>query len=171
MANTSSSGKKTSTSTSKKSSGGSQSAAKKSSTKSSTGKAASSAKSAAKTAPKNTAKSAQTGKNSGKAAQTEPVGDPLRLRSLKIFLCLALALFSLIGCFTGEGWFIAFFRSFMQGLIGKGFFFLPAALALCALYLASIRTRPVSGRIFCTLLLTVVLGALIHLFGCSTEFA
>ncbi len=171
MASTSSTGKKPGTSATKKTASGSQTAAKKSSAASGSKKTAS----AADTKKKSTGKSSQSAQTSrstkGKQEVQQPVGDPLRLRSMKIFLCLALALFSLIGCFTEKGWFISFFRSFMQGLIGKGFFFLPAALALCALYLASVRTKPVSSRIFCTLLMTVVLGALIHLFGCSTEFA
>jgi S-DNA-T family DNA segregation ATPase FtsK/SpoIIIE len=81
-----------------------------------------------------------------------------------------LAFFSLIGCFTSEGWFISFFRVFMQGLIGKGFFLIPVALGFCALILVMFKDRPVKSRIICTLLLTIVLGAFIHLFTCTTEF-
>ncbi len=91
-------------------------------------------------------------------------------RGLKAFVFLMLAVFSLIGCFTSEGWFISFFREFMQGLIGKGFFFVPLALAFSALMLVMFKDRPVKSRIICTLLLTIVVGALIHLFTCSTVF-
>lgn len=93
-----------------------------------------------------------------------------RYRGIKAFILLMLAIFSLIGCFTSEGWFISFFREFMQGLIGKGFFFVPIALAFSALILVMYKDRPVKSRVICTLLLTIVLGALIHLFTCSTEF-
>ena len=100
-----------------------------------------------------------------------PAKDPIRNRGFKAFLLLALAIFSLIGCFTGEGIFIGAFREFMMGLIGKGFYFLPPALAYCAVMLIYVRDRPLGGRITCALLLTVMAGALMHLFGCTTEFS
>lgn len=103
-------------------------------------------------------------------AAPRPPQDPVAYRGLKAFLLLALAIFSLIGCFTSEGWFIWFFRRFMQGLIGKGFFLLPAALAFCAVLLAAVRAKPLEGRIACTLLLPAAAGSLIHLFGCTAVF-
>jgi S-DNA-T family DNA segregation ATPase FtsK/SpoIIIE len=36
--------------------------------------------------------------------------------------------------------------------------------------LVMFKDRPVKSRIICTLLLTIVVGALIHLFTCSTVF-
>ena len=107
---------------------------------------------------------------SGRTARPEPAKDPIRNRGVKSFVLLALALFSLIGCFTGEGVFIGIFREFMMGLIGKGFYFLPAALAYCAVMLIYVRDRPLAGRITCTLLLTVMAGALFHLFTCTADF-
>ncbi len=93
-----------------------------------------------------------------------------RFRGVKAFVCLMLAFFSLIGCFTSEGWFISFFRVFLQGLIGKGYFITPVALGFCALLLVMFKDRPVKSRLACALLLTVILGAFIHLFTCTTEF-
>ncbi|MBO4331412.1 MAG: hypothetical protein J5827_04995, partial [Oscillospiraceae bacterium] len=90
-------------------------------------------------------------------------------RRTRIFVFFILALFSLIGCFTSEGWFIWFFREFVQGLIGKGFYVLPAALALCAL-LPALRRQGIKSRTVCLLLLPVLLGAIIHLFACTAEF-
>ena len=66
------------------------------------------------------------GSASGSRAKTAaPARDPIAYRGVKAFVLLALALFSLIGCFTGEGLFIEVFREFIMGLVGKGFYFLP----------------------------------------------
>ena len=129
---------------------------------------------AAKTAPRKTstgtaAKRSGTGTRKPKAPPA-PAKDPIRNRGAKAFLLLALAIFSLIGCFTGEGIFIGAFREFMMGLVGKGFYFLPVALAYCAVMLLYVRDRPLAGRITCALLLTVMAGALGHLFFCTAEF-
>ncbi len=128
---------------------------------------------AAKSAPRKTgtaAKKSTAGSRKPKSAPA-PAKDPIRNRGFKAFLLLALAIFSLIGCFTGEGIFIGAFREFIMGLIGKGFYFLPPALIYCAVMLIYVRDRPLGGRITCTLLLTVMAGALLHLFGCTTEFS
>jgi len=128
-----------------------------------------------KSPPPRTTKSAS---GSGKAAKTPAKtakqgsvtpNDPIRYRVIKAFICLALALFSLIGCFTREGWFIGFFRTFIQGLVGKGFFFLPPILIYCALILLCVRHKPLGGRITCALLLSVTIGAMFHLFGSTAE--
>ena len=71
-------------------------------------------KTAAKTAPRKTGtgtadKKSTAGSRKPKAAPA-PAKDPIRNRGFKAFLLLALAIFSLIGCFTGEGIFIGAFR-------------------------------------------------------------
>ena len=111
-------------------------------------------------------------KSSGtkKASAKTPAKDPVAFRSLKAFICLALAVVALIGCFTAEGLFIGFFRRFAQGLVGKGFFFLPVLLLVAALQILMVRDKPITARVMCTLLLSVTAGALIHLFACITEF-
>ena len=113
-------------------------------------------------------KSRSASKTSSKAAA--PAKDPVAYRGVKAFVLLALAVFSFIGCFTGEGIFIGMFREFVMGLVGKGYFFLPFALVYCAMMLLYVRDKPLAGRITCTLLLTVMAGALFHLFGCTAEF-
>ena len=139
----------------------SKSAASRAAPRSNTGKSAS-GKSSGKKQPPQTAKAA-----SGAPARSR---DPIHNRGLKVVFCASLAFFSFIGCFTTEGIFIWFFRRFMQGLIGKGFYFLPLALLFCAAMLEYVRDRPLSGRITCTLLLPVTMGALLHLFGCIQPF-
>ncbi len=127
-----------------------------------------------RSAPRKTSAGTTAKKSGASRSRTKtppaPAKDPIRNRGAKAFLLLALAIFSLIGCFTGEGIFIGAFREFMMGLIGKGFYFLPAALAYCAVMLIYVRDRPLGGRITCTLLLTVMAGALIHLFACTAQF-
>ncbi len=90
-------------------------------------------------------------------------------RRTRVFVFFILTLFALIGCFTSEGWFIWFFREFVQGLIGKGFYVLPAALLGCAL-LPALRRKGIKSRTVCLLLLPVLLGAIIHLFSCTADF-
>ncbi len=128
----------------------------------------------AASAPRKKAERKKPAAAGGAARQSQPAAEKRsrpgpRYRGVKAFAVLMLALFSLIGCFTSEGWFISFFRVFMQGLIGKGYFFLPPALAFCSFLLVMFKDRPVKSRIVCTLLLTVVIGALIHLFASTAE--
>ena len=94
----------------------------------------------------------------------------MAFRNLKAFVCLALAVVALIGCFTSEGIFIGFFRRFAMGLVGKGFYVLPVTLLVAALQILLVRGKPIGARVACTLLLTVMAGALIHLFACTREF-
>ncbi|MBR5702285.1 MAG: hypothetical protein IKX47_07440, partial [Oscillospiraceae bacterium] len=103
-------------------------------------------------------------------AKKVPAKDPVSYRGLKAFICLALAVVALIGCFTSEGIFIGFFRRFAMGLIGKGFYVLPVTLLVAALQIILVRGKPIGARVACTLLLTVMAGALIHIFGCTTTF-
>jgi len=116
--------------------------------------------------------SAQTKKTAPKKqpAQKTPAKDPVSFRGLKAFICLALAVAALIGCFSSEGLFIGFFRRFAMGLVGKGFYVLPITLLVAALQILMVRGKPIGARVTCTLLLTVMAGALIHLFACTTEF-
>ena len=102
-----------------------------------------------RSAPRKTSAGTTANKSGTSRSRTKnppaPAKDPIRNRGAKAFLLLALAIFSLIGCFTGEGIFIGAFREFMMGLIGKGFYFLPVALAYCAVMLVYVRDRPLGG--------------------------
>jgi len=120
-------------------------------------------KSTAKSAPK---KESSTTKNSGKnTAAKQP-----RRREIGAVVCLFLAVFSFLGYFSSDGWFIHFFRSFLAGLVGRGFYLFPPALLLCAYILFFHRGRPVRLRLVCALLLPLVISAMLHLLGCKTEY-
>ena len=66
--------------------------------------------------------------------------------------CLLLALFSALGYFHIEALFIAFFCGLVKGLIGYGFWLVPAALLLTSCNLAFHRGRPVCLPVVCALL-------------------
>ena len=85
-------------------------------------------------------------------------------------VCFILAVFSFIGYWNVEGAFIGFFIGLVKGLVGSGFFALPPALLLCSAILTFHRGRPVRYRTSCTLLLTVITGSFVHLFGCKIAY-
>ena len=90
-----------------------------------------------------------------------------RRREVMAAVCFILAVFSFIGYRNIEGAFIEFFIGLAKGLLGLGFYALPPALLLCSAILTFHRGRPVRYRVACTLLLTVLIGALWHLFTCE----
>ena len=118
-------------------------------------------KPAAKAAPaKSSTKPAASGSRK-KSAPAEPTPRPVR-REVWALVCAALAVFALLGCFGVEAIFIDFFAGLLKGLLGYGFWTMPAVLALCTYILALHRGRPVRLRLFCTLTMPVTISALIH---------
>jgi S-DNA-T family DNA segregation ATPase FtsK/SpoIIIE len=95
---------------------------------------------------------------------------PPKRREIGALICLFLALFSFLGFFTREGWFIDFFGVFMRGLIGGGFYILVPILLLAACILGFHRGRPVRMRLICALLMPLLFGALLHLLFCETVY-
>lgn len=89
---------------------------------------------------------------------------PLR-REIGAVVCLLLGLFSFIGFWGGSGVFIGFFAGLVKGLIGGGFYALAPMLLVAAAILCFHRGRPVRLRVASALLLPVLIGALVHLFG------
>ncbi|MDR3278361.1 MAG: DNA translocase FtsK 4TM domain-containing protein, partial [Oscillospiraceae bacterium] len=94
-----------------------------------------------------------------------------RRREIGAVVCLLLSVFTFIGYFSGGGVFIGFFRDLLRGLVGVGFFAFPPILLLCAVTLTFHRGRPVAFRVTCTVLLTAILAALLHLFSHETPEA
>jgi len=108
-----------------------------------------------------TKRPAQSARNSSK---------PPRRREIMAAVCFILAIFSFIGYFNADGAFIGLFVGLVRRLVGHGFFALPPVLLLCAAILSFHRGRPVKFRVICTLILTVVTGALVHLFGSASSY-
>ena len=109
-------------------------------------------------------RAAQSGK--GKAPEKQP--RPFR-REVGAVVCLLLAFFAAFGYFDVHALFIDFFVGLLKGLFGYGFWLAPPALLMAAFVLGFHRGRPVRLRLWCTLLLPVVLGCILHLFLFRTE--
>ncbi len=79
-------------------------------------------------------------------------------------VCLLLAFFAAFGYFNVHALFIDFFVGLLKGLFGYGFWFAPPALLVASYVLGFHRGRPVRLRLWCTLLLPVLFGCILHLF-------
>ena len=116
------------------------------------------AKANKKTASKASGKSK--GAHAGKK-KPAPQSKPIR-REVGAVVCFFLGLFSFIGYFQVEAWFISIFCAFIKGLVGYGYYIFPPALLVCTVILAAHHGRPVRLRTVSTLLLPLVAGALAH---------
>ncbi|MEG2072011.1 MAG: DNA translocase FtsK [Oscillospiraceae bacterium] len=84
-------------------------------------------------------------------------------------VCLLLGLFSLIGYFNVDAWFISIFCGFIKSLIGWGYYIFPPALLICSFTLISRKGKPVIFRVVSALLAPVFLGAMINLFSAGVN--
>jgi len=94
---------------------------------------------------------------------------PPRRREIMAIVCFIVGVLSFIGYFDTEPVFIAFLTGFVRRLIGYGYYALPPALIMCSVILAFHRGRPILLRTICTLSITVVTGALVHLFAVNVD--
>ena len=124
----------------------------------------------AQTAKSGGRKSNAKGKSSAPSKKTstkQPEARPVR-REVGAVICLFLGIFSVIGYFNVDAWFINIFCGFVKGLIGWGYYLFPPALLCCAYILAFHHGRPVALRVTFALLTTVFLGAFAYLFTKNT---
>jgi len=102
--------------------------------------------------------------NSARAKESQ-TPRPYR-REVCAAICFFLGLFSFIGYFDVDAWFINFFcKTIIRGLIGYGYYIFPLALLACAFLLTFHHGRPVRLRAVSVLLLPLFLGAIVHLFA------
>lgn len=108
---------------------------------------------------------------SSSRAKSQPAAEqkPVR-REVGALVCLFLAIFSALGYFHVEAIFIDAFCGLGKGLMGYGYWFLPPALLAAAVILGFHHGRPVKARVWCTLLIPVLMGCLIHLFAVKSAF-
>ncbi|MGN0968276.1 MAG: DNA translocase FtsK, partial [Oscillospiraceae bacterium] len=104
-------------------------------------------------------RTAQSSKKKASAKQTRPVR-----REVGAVVCLLLAFFAAFGYFDIHALFIDFFVGLLKGLLGYGFWLTPPALLVASYVLAFHRGRPVRLRLWCALLLPVVMGCIFHVF-------
>jgi len=105
--------------------------------------------------------SAGKAKSAGKKPAPKPEPRPFR-REVWAVICLLLAIFTAFGLFKMEAILIDFICGLLKGLMGYGFWLMPAALLLASYILAFHRGRPVRLRLACALLLPVIAAALVH---------
>jgi S-DNA-T family DNA segregation ATPase FtsK/SpoIIIE len=102
------------------------------------------------------------------AAKQAPAGNPAR-RMIGGLVCLFLSLFSFIGYFDIDAWFITYFCGFIKGIVGWGYYVFPPALLVSAATLLFFRRRPVTFRVISALMTPLFLGAIFHLFSAGAD--
>ena len=102
-------------------------------------------------------------------AQPAPQARPIR-REVGGVVCLLLAVFGVIAYFNVSAIFIDWFRDLLGGLFGYGFYAVPPVLLLAAYVLLFHRGRPVRLRLFCALVLPLLLGAMLQILLCRASF-
>ena len=108
--------------------------------------------------------SASKGKSSSSRSRKQPPAPAHRpyRREVGAGICLLLAIFTLFGCFHIQALFINALCGLIKGLIGYGFWLMPAALLLASFILAFHRGRPVRLRVFCALMLPLMFSCVVH---------
>ncbi|SBW04261.1 FtsK/SpoIIIE family protein [uncultured Eubacteriales bacterium] len=104
---------------------------------------------------------------SAKSAKKAP--RPVR-RGVGAVICLVLAFFAVFGYFDVDALFINFYCKILKGILGYGFWIVPPALLMASYILAFHRGRPVQMRLWCTLLLPLMAGVILHLIFNQTEY-
>lgn len=121
-----------------------------------------------RTAPTSSSKRTSTAKGGGsKKGQRGP--KPVR-RGVGAAVCLALAILASFGYFNVDAFVINYYCMALKGVLGYGFWLVPPALLAAAYILAFHRGRPVRLRLWCTLLLPLMLGVILHLILNRTEY-
>ncbi len=134
-------------------------------TGSSSGRSASSGSTRSKSSTSGS-RSAQSKSSKTPAKQARPFR-----REVGAIVCLLLALFAAFGYFDVHALFIDFFVGLLKGLFGYGFWLAPPALLVASYVLGFHRGRPVRLRLWCTLLLPLMFGCILHLFLFKGEAA
>ncbi|MDO4749445.1 MAG: DNA translocase FtsK [Eubacteriales bacterium] len=112
---------------------------------------------------------AHAGSSAGKKQTAKKQSKPIR-REIGAVVCLFLGMFSFLGYFNLEAWFIDFFCNTIKGVIGWGYFVFPPSLLLGAWILGFHRGRPVRFRLVSALLLPVFFGTLAHMLFSRIDY-
>lgn len=92
-------------------------------------------------------------------------------RTVGAVICLFLGLFTFIGYFDVDAWFIRLFCGFTKGLVGWGYYILPPFLLLSAFTLGFQQGKPVALRLVSALLLPLFFGTLAHMLFSKESYA
>ena len=118
-------------------------------------------KPAAKTAAKTSTPKKKSAPRPQDVNPPEPV-IPIR-RELGAVMFLFLALFTGISYFRDEGAFVQFFSHLIKGLVGWGYWVAVPAFLVASFILFFHQGRPVALRVFCAMLIPILVAALISL--------
>ncbi len=119
-------------------------------------------------AKKKTPSKSASGTRKPAVSNNMPIGNPTK-RAIGAVVCLCLGLFSFIGYFNVDAWFITYFCGFIKGIVGWGYYIFPPALIVCSFTLLLRKNKPVSFRVISALIMPLFLGAIYHLFSTGTE--
>lgn len=119
---------------------------------------------------KKTSKSSSSKKTTSKSKKIEepimpppPSAPPIR-REVAAVVFLFLAVFMLISHFNSDGKFIVYFSTLIKGLVGWGFWLYVPAFLISAAILGFHKGQPVTLRVFCALIIPVIVASIGHLF-------
>lgn len=90
-------------------------------------------------------------------------------RAIGGFACLFLSLFSFIGYFDVDAWFITYFCGFIKGIVGWGYYIFPPALLVSSCTLFMNKGKPVVFRVISSLMTPLFLGAVYHIFSAGAD--
>ena len=127
------------------------------------------AQTAKKTPAKQQAKGKKAPQKKSAAGANKPAAGAVRdnttARLVAAVVCLFLGIFSFIGYFKVDAWFITYFCGFIKGVIGWGYYIFPPALLVAAFTLAYGKVQNRSFKLTSILLAPLFLGAIFHLFS------
>ena len=127
------------------------------------------AQTAKKTPAKQQAKGKKAPQKKSAAGAKKPAAGAVRdnttARLVAAVVCLFLGIFSFIGYFKVDAWFITYFCGFIKGVIGWGYYIFPPALLVAAFTLAYGKVQNRSFKLTSILLAPLFLGAIFHLFS------
>ena len=115
-----------------------------------------------KKASKKTTSAASSARSRKQPVNPPEPAPPIR-RELGGVLFFFLAVFTAVSYFSSEGAFVRFFSETIKGLVGWGYWVCAPAFLVITYILFFHRGRPVSLRIFCCLLVPILLSALVSL--------
>ncbi len=108
------------------------------------------------------------------AAAPEPKEPAVPMMWVYAGVALLLGILAFIGFFlqegSNDGFLLRYFRSFLMGVIGYGYWAFPFAMALLAWVLVARNRESVAFRIVSAILLPILMGGFLHLILCKVNF-
>ena len=131
-------------------------------------------KSNAKRPPAKGAPTKSSSKKTSAAAVPEPKEPAVPMMWVYAGIALLLGVLAFIGFFLQEGandgFLLRYFRSFLMGVIGYGYWVFPFAMALLAWVFVARNRESLAFRVTSAILLPLLMGSFLHLVLCKVHF-